>query len=319
MLPSTDDYTATSHAITAISTSVFNTINVYDFTVANNNGLLVYLNDNLLIKDTDYTVATDGPRVTIITELNDNDIVRIDEYTSTLGSYIPSTPTKLGLYPKFKPQQYKDDTYVVAQTVIQGHDGSITIAFGDIRDDVLLEFEKRIYNNIKVQSTIPLSASDVIPGGFRTTDYADEEIVDILSNDFLNWVGWNKVDYKTQNYLTTDEFTWNYSTSSSKLDNSLLKGHWRGTYRHYYDTDTPHLTPWEMIGLSELPSWWEDTYGPAPYTSGNLVLWKDLAEGWIRDPNGHHIDVRYVRDGLLDIIPVNSAGELVSPFAYHDS
>ena len=315
MLPSTDDYTATSHAITAISTSVFNTINVYDFTVANNNGLLVYLNDNLLIKDTDYTVATDGPRVTIITELNDNDIVRIDEYTSTLGSYIPSTPTKLGLYPKFKPQQYKDDTYVVAQTVIQGHDGSITIAFGDIRDDVLLEFEKRIYNNIKVQSTIPLSASDVIPGGFRTTDYADEEIVDILSNDFLNWVGWNKVDYKTQNYLTTDEFTWNYSTSSSKLDNSLLKGHWRGTYRHYYDTDTPHLTPWEMIGLSELPSWWEDTYGPAPYTSGNLVLWKDLAEGWIRDPNGHHIDVRYVRDGLLDIIPVNSAGELVSPFA----
>ena len=166
MLPSTDDYISTSHTITAISTNVFNTVNVYDFTTANNNGLLVYLNDTLLIKDIDYTVATDGPRITITAELSDNDVIRIDEYTSTLGSYVPSTPTKLGLYPKFKPQQYVDDTYVVNQPVIQGHDGSITIAFGDIRDDVLLEFEKRVYNNIKVQSNIPLTTADVIPDNF---------------------------------------------------------------------------------------------------------------------------------------------------------
>ena len=33
----------------------------------------------------------------------------------------------------------------------QGHDGSIFKAYGDYRDDLILELEKRIYNNIKVQ------------------------------------------------------------------------------------------------------------------------------------------------------------------------
>ena len=45
---------------------------------------------------------------------------------------------------------FLDDTYVTPINVIQGHDGSITVAYGDFRDDVLLELEKRIFNNIKV-------------------------------------------------------------------------------------------------------------------------------------------------------------------------
>jgi hypothetical protein len=34
--------------------------------------------------------------------------------------------------------------------VIRKHDGSIIKAYGDERDDLILELEKRIYNNIKV-------------------------------------------------------------------------------------------------------------------------------------------------------------------------
>ena len=75
-------------------------------------------------------------------------------------SYIPETPTKLGLYPKYTPTKYYDTTYVTPTYVIQGHDGSITPAFGDFRDDLLLEFEKRIYNNIKIDpSKVVLSAT----------------------------------------------------------------------------------------------------------------------------------------------------------------
>jgi hypothetical protein len=314
MLPTLDDYTTTNHTVTAISTVSFNTINVYDFTKSNLAGLLVYLNGTLLIKDTDYTVATDGPRIEMIASITDGDIIRIDEYTSSIGSYVPNTPTKMGLYPKFKPEVYVDDSYVVSQTVIRGHDGSITIAYGDIRDDILLEFEKRIYNNIKINTDVPLLSTDVIPGKFRTTDYDDATITDILSTDFLNWIGWNRIDYKTQDYLSQDEFTWNYSTAGSRLDDTALKGHWRGIYREYYDTDTPHLTPWEMLGFSEKPSWWDTTYGPVPYTSGNLVLWEDLAAGLIKEPDNIHIDTRYIRTGLLDVIPVNTLGELISPF-----
>ena len=45
---------------------------------------------------------------------------------------IPATPTKLGLYPKFTPQIYLDNTFVDEPlNVIQGHDGSKSIAFDD--------------------------------------------------------------------------------------------------------------------------------------------------------------------------------------------
>jgi hypothetical protein len=68
-----------------------------------------------------------------------------------------------------------------------------------------------------------------------------------------------------------------------------------------------------MLGLSEKPDWWENQYGPAPYTSGNTVLWDDLAAGLIRDPNGAYVDPLYVRPELLSVIPAGSEGELLNP------
>ena len=72
-----------------------------------------------------------------------DDVILIRDYSNTDGNYIPETPSKLGLYPKFAPGIFVDTSYVEPQNVIQGHDGSITPAFGDYRDELLLEFEKR--------------------------------------------------------------------------------------------------------------------------------------------------------------------------------
>ncbi len=59
----------------------------------------------------------------------------------------------------------------------------------------------------------------------------------------------------------------------SKLDNSLvLQGNWRGIYQYVYDTSTPNLTPWAMLGYAIQPDWWEDRYGPAPWTNQNLII-----------------------------------------------
>ena len=77
------------------------------------------------------------------------DVVAIQEFDTTLGNFVPNTPTKMGLYPSFRPLVYLDETYINPTTVIRGHDGSITVAFNDIRDDILLEFETRIFNNLK--------------------------------------------------------------------------------------------------------------------------------------------------------------------------
>ena len=174
----------------------------YNYTSANYLGLLVYLNDVLLTRGLEYEVATDAPSLTITVPLAVGDTVVIQEYSATYGTFVPNTPTKLGLYPAFVPESYIDTTYISPRRVIRGHDGSITVAFNDIRDDVLLEFETRIYNNLKLDGNpVPLVTSEVVPGQFRTTDYTLGEITDILSQDFLSWVGWNKLDYKSQDYL----------------------------------------------------------------------------------------------------------------------
>jgi hypothetical protein len=323
MLPASAIYQQSTYTFTPISSTTFDLSTTYDFTSSNYQGLLIYVNDQILTFGYDYTVATDGPRVTITSPLAVGDVIVIQEYSTTYGSFVPNTPTKLGLYPAFKPAIYLDTSYVTPTVVILGHDGSKTIAFDDFRDQLLLEFETRIFNNLKIKSVIPLTLSDVVPGQFRETDYTLGEINQILSPDFLTWIGWNKLAYQSQDYIQNNQFTWNYAAAGNRLSGSvdntrtespLLIGAWRGIYQYFYDTVSPQITPWEMLGFTQRPDWWLDAYGDAPYTSTNLVLWDDLAEGKVADPAGTYYLPRYARPGLQQVIPVDSEGNLVSPF-----
>jgi len=330
MLPIGTVYTQLQTTVTPITEQVFDLTQIYNYTSANYQALLVYLYRNsndantgrlalpgrLLTRGIDYLVSANAPTIEILIPLEVGDVVTIQEYEATYGNYVTNTPTKLGLYPAYIPEIFLDTTYVDPIFVIRGHDGSITRAFNDFRDAVLLEFETRIYNNLKLDGNpIPLTAAEVIPGQFRTTDYSLAEVQEILNQDFLTWVGWNKLDYKTQDYISNNQFTWNYSTASNKLtDNQpLVVGAWRGIYNYFYDTIYPNTRPWEMLGFSERPVWWENQYGPAPYTSGNLVLWGDLAAGLVRDPVAPYVRPEYIRSGLLNVIPAGSEGTLLSP------
>jgi len=306
----------TNYTITPLTTNEFDTLYTYDFTSANYKGILVYLNDNILLGNgLEYTVSENGPRITVHVPLAIGDVLTIKEYTVTYGNFVPATPTKLGLYDSYVPQKYLDTTYVTPTMVIQGHDGSITVAFGDIRDDILLEFEKRIYNNLKLKNNpVPLTFDDVSPGQFRTTEYTQAEITEILSTSFLIWCGTNKLNYREQDYIGNNEFTWNYSSSENKLNGTTLLGAWRGIYNYFYDTDRPHTHPWEMLGFSQKPAWWDDQYGPGPYTSGNLVLWDDLEAGLVNDPVAPYVIEKYKRPGLTSVVPSSSEGALLPPF-----
>ena len=314
MLPSGVTVASNTYTISFISGNTFDTVQVYNYTSANYLGLLVYRNSQLLTRGTDYVVATDGPRITVTSTLNIGDTLTIDEYSDTSGSFVPNTPTKLGLYPAYEPGIVLQKSSTGTIEAIQGHDGSTTPLFGDIRDDVLLEFETRIYNNLKLDGNpVPLTINDVMPGQFRTTGYTFQEINNILSQDFLSYCGWNKLDYKTQEYNATNSFTWNYSSAQNKLDNQNLLGAWRGIYRYTYDTQQPEYTPWEMLGLTVRPTWWNERYGPAPYTQDNLVLWDDIAAGYVADPVAPYFATGYARPGLLNVLPVGTEGELLSP------
>lgn len=286
-----------------------------------NTAVLVYLNGTQLLKDRDYSFNSNRPTITILSSvtLEIDDLLEIIEYSNTDGNYIPETPTKLGLYPKFTPGKFLDDSYLSPIYVIKGHDGSLTPSFDDYRDNFLLELEKRIYNNIKVTYNSNLfDIYDVIPGKFRESDYTLDEWNRLLYRSFLTWVGVNRVDYTTNStFLSNDPFTWNYNKNIDRIDGQPLQGSWRACFRYFYDCETPNRTPWEMLGLSEEPLWWKDRYGPAPYTGGNYLLWEDLQAGniWNPDTETYSTDSRFVRPGLLNIIPVDENGFLLSPAA----
>ncbi len=314
MIPTGVTVASNTYTVGFITGNTFDTVQVYNYTSANYLGLLVYKNSELLTRGVGYVVATDGPRITITAPVVNGDRITINEYSTTYGSFVPNTPTKMGLYPAYQPGIVIQKSSSGTIQAIQGHDGSTTPLFGDIRDSVLLEFETRIYNNLKLDGNpVPLTMDEVMPGQFRDTGYSFEEINSILSQDFLSYCGWNKLDYKVQNYSATNSFTWNYSSAQNKLNNENLLGAWRGIYRYTYDTQQPEYTPWEMLGLSIRPTWWNDRYGPAPYTQDNLVLWDDLAAGYVADPIAPYFAEGYARPGLLDVIPTGTEGELLSP------
>ena len=306
------NHTTRMYTVSDPRTKRYSLATVFDDTILSERCILVYINNVILTRGDDYVVNQYDPSITINKTLVRGDVIEIHDFPSTAGSFIPPTPTKLGLFPKFKPQIFVDNTYASGpQTVIQGHDGSITIAFGDYRDNVLLEFETRVYNNIKVNYNQDfLDLNEILPGAFRTASYSQKEITKLMSSDFLRWAGYFGVDYQTNS--TFDElnpFTFNHTGSIDTISKSPITGFWRGVYKYFYDTDRPNTNPWEMLGFSEEPAWWETIYGPAPYTKGNSLLWADLEAGNI---NGT-INPLYARPGLSKIIPVDDYGNLLSP------
>jgi hypothetical protein len=290
---------------------------IFSMATLSNKACLVYINGVQVIYGTDYVFLTTAPGIEFTADvmLEVGDTVTIVEYHNTDGNWIPETPTKLGLYPKYIPQIYVDNTYIEPTTFIKGHDGSLTPAFGDFRDDVLLELERRIYNNIKVvYDDAAFNVANVTPGKFRDTGFTLTEFNNVILKTYLQWAGLNRLDYITNDtFQTGNSFTYNYGKSIDNVNGDFLPGSWRACFEYFYDTQRPNTNPWEMLGFSDQPSWWENVYGPAPYTSGNTILWNDLEAGYIADGDRQGYDIRFRRPGLSKIIPVNEAGELLSP------
>ena len=288
--------------------------NVFNPAIITNQAVLVYLNGEHLIINKDYMFNEYEPTVSFLISLQPGDQLQIVEYADTDGSYIAPTPTKLGLYPAFEPQIFLDTTYAgTPQTVIQGHDGSITVAFGDYRDAVLLEYEKRIYNNLKTAYRSELfDINSIMPSRFRSTDYTYDEIFSLVTNQFKKWSNFYGVDYEKNTTFDVDNHkTYNYKSVEDTIFGGIFLGSWRAIYKYYFDTDRPETHPWEMLGITVKPDWWDSYYGPYPYTSGNQKLWADLEAGNIAQGPNAGINPLYARPGLSNIIPVDDAGNII--------
>jgi hypothetical protein len=277
--------------------------------------VLIYLNDQQLIFEKDYTFDLIDNTVVFVNGLPENSVLKIHCYRDTRGSFVPPTPTKLGLYPKFEPLIYQDDSYIQGSVrLIRCHDGSVIKAYDDYRDDVILELEKRIYNNIKVDyDPVRYDIMSVLPGAFRTADYSLKDFNDLIVKDFIRWAGVYGVDaYSNDIYDPGNSFTWNYRNTQDTLFNQSITGTWRSIYQYFYDTDRPHTHPWEMLGHLDKPLWWDDYYSWTD-SDKRTALINSIVEGRTDKPPSDYVNPVYVRSGFASIVPVDESGTLLAP------
>ena len=228
------------------------------------------------------------------------------------NAYIPATASFLGMDKCYLP----NITTLNDTRVIECHDGSIDVAFGDYRDNIILELEQNIYNSIlnKFKTNLPINNPlKYIPGKFRKTDFSRDEFNMFLEPIFSKWCLDNNVSFEENTTFSQEDMnTWNWSSCVDQ-DGEQLAGNVRGVLLYYYDTVRPHTHPWEMLGFGAKPAWWNMMYGDAPYTSENVSMWTDIENGYIAagPSRGYYTELK--REGLLEkYLPVDEEGKLKS-------
>lgn len=256
-------------------------------------------------------------------------------------TFVPPTAARLGVAPVYKPEVYLDSDYYPPKITIQTHDGARIIMeelngspLGTIAQDITrtsnpellthpvaaawLQFELNIYNGIPAQyrdgdAQLAFDLRMYRPGKWRKTEYSRTEYLNVLRPSFDKWIINSQVDYSANVIFNqNNQFSFNYSTCVDK-DGQPVPGHWRGIYKYFYDTDRPHTHPWEMLGFSQKPTWWNTEYGPSPYTRGNSRMWEDLRDGVIRQGTRVGTHTEWARPGLMHCIPVDDQGDLLPP------
>ena len=316
---------------------------------------------------------------------------------------LPASPARVGLAPAYEPRIviYPDGKYVL------GHDGSLTPAYGDDRDNILLALEQRFFDAIPEKrrtetedrssrkdgdvisvfdyasgfeigqvATFGLIENDVeqlvspsngqtafdlktgsyaersngawvrrraqkgevfnhggganfyIWNGFslealplfgkQVGEYSIQQYRAAVRREFEQWVFSEQVDPGSRDdFNSSDEWTWNYSASGTE-------GSWSGLYKRIYGTDRPHEAPWEILGYSIRPDWWDDTHGaPDSEEDGNdrwtsaHDCWTAIAEaeGWADTDTPTPVDEDgFLKDpvalGIVNMSLVGGGGEL---------
>ena len=345
ILPFGDNYAKESLIINDITLSSHTLSTTIDLDKVENSLLIYYTRNNvktLMTVGEDYTLSYSPLKVTFqnyTPELLDELEFKI--YNAQRDSVeCPPTPSTMGIYPLYSPEKISDDTFQVAQELIVGHDGSRTPIYGDERDDIVLEFEKRIYNSARAEfrdsrEYPELSVLDIRQGRWRRENPEWSLYNDLLQTNFENWVVENKVDPVTNEfYDNNNKFTWNFAdrVSGSEAGEGDIPGHWRGWYEYYFDTVRPHTHPWEMLGFLRKPTWWDTQYITTvypDYSSTNIPMWSDLENGIIRQGERENLTNEIWRDilnpfsrksrgtriNLLEMLPVDANGNLKDPTA----
>lgn len=263
-------------------------------TVAFEKKLSVFKDGILLRRNIDYSISQTGNELNFTDPVSGNSTVYLRRYDSIKETFMPPSATYLKINPAFRPGVFVDENYNSNPSVhfLRGHDGSLMGLWGDRTDDIMLMFETFIWNNL--EDNVERNVQDSLNYGVyrnATPDWENSEKKYTMYPFFKKWMIRNNIDdLQNVNFDPNDWKTWNYRNI-----NADSPGHWRGVYQFAYGTDNPKEEPWKVLGFSQEPENFRNTYGS---NFGDPTFWSNLFT--VNNITGLPVPVD-VYGGLLDI------------------
>jgi hypothetical protein len=296
-------------------------------------------NNRYLKRDVDYELsigANEYTQIRFSSSFKDK-TVNIKQWYSRYKSQIPASLAKIGLAPIYMPEIIEDTTtrIIDGDVIIPGkffmyrHDGTSYYLEDGVTDlggnnfypvnaveQLMYEYELAVWSSITRDIKINNFRSYIenIPGYFRPMDKGLQSVRQIMLNDAKQWLNQNNLFLMPNDYDVNNAFTYIYKLGTGEDIYSII-GSWRLIYQFLFDTERPHTHPWEMLGHTLKPGWWDNEYSwtdPAK----RIDLEKALRTGNVGTPTNKIINPKFARCNDLSIeqnFPVDTDGNLLPP------
>ena len=323
------DYTEVKITVDdTLTFSLSNGLNLINHRAGQETILHIVADNKILMRGVDYTLTSASGYYTDIefNSLYESAEVTIRQWTEDFNSKIPASLAKIGLSPVYRPEIYADTSYSITKYFLCRHDGTRFYLEDGVDSDnypintveqLMFEYEKAVWSSISydVENNSNAELLNDQPGYFRSGRYNWSEIRTAVNSEVLSWLVENNIFLMPNTaYDDTDAFTKIYQIGSGD-DASTVTGSWRAIYKYLYDTDRPHTHPWEMLGYTLKPLWWDNYYS---WTDAHkrAELERALRTGNVSTPITPKINPFFARISNVnepEAFPVDTSGNLIAP------
>ena len=311
-----------------LNVSLSNGLSLIDHRAGKETLLHIVADKKILMRNVDYTLnSADGYYTDIDFDSSfENVEVTIIQWSDEFNSKVPASLAKIGLSPVYQPEIYADESYGDGKYFLVRHDGTryylesgvdINNYPNDTVEQLLFEYEKAVWSSIAydVENNSNATLLNEQPGYFRSGRYTWHETRAVVNSEALTWMAENNVFMmNNSSYDESNPFTQIYQIGTGD-DETTVIGSWRALYKYLYDTDRPHSHPWEMLGYTIKPTWW-DTHYSWTDTVKRTALEKSLRTGNTGLPTSPVINPFFARVQNVnnpEAFPVDSSGNLIAP------
>lgn len=246
--------------------------------------IVEYLNAHGVPSTTTAFNALTDYLLTIRAKDNDVRTVLYDSTSPVIG--FPATLPQLGITPLVQPGVIFDNELGVE--LMQHHDGHLsplfiqdasfrdrleagasaywgTVDIANILNEVMLLIEERLFSGISSEQRSYLSSVEVQTA--RAGDLSAQ-----LKRELNTWAVQNGYDPTAPDYVSTDAFTWNYSSSITFAPvGGAVPARWFNALQAHHaaistivapvvPTSRPNLEPWKLLGNAVKPGTWDAMY-----------------------------------------------------------